>query len=418
MISYNISGYIFIDRRLLYKFIKICYICRIICKLMRFLHSRYILTTLFLVLFSLVGSAKDFVVVIDPGHGGKDYGAIGRKTNEKTINLNVALRLGEQISKKFDDVKVVYTRKTDKFISLSERASIANKMNGDLFISIHVNSVDRRNKRRNVIHGAATYTLGLHRSDENLDVAIRENAVIELEDDYTAKYQGFDPNSTESYIIFELSQNKHMEQSVNFASHVQNHFAEVGRKNNGVRQAGFWVLAKTSMPAVLIELDFICNPTQEKYLMSKSGVNELADAIFNAFVEYKEANDYYNKSLEGKCSEKKTHSKPDADINKLDYELKSEVKNVDNTVKNVTPKENEIVYKIQILTSGKKLSLRSNLFRKLDREKIENYYDKGLYKYTYFSTTDRDKALTQLKSVRKLYPEAFIVEFKNGKRIK
>ena len=375
---------------------------------MRFLYCRYILTTLFLVLFSFLGSAKEFVVVIDPGHGGKDYGAIGRKTNEKTINLNVALRLGERISKKFDDVKVVYTRKTDKFISLQERASIANKMNGDLFISIHVNSIDKRSKRRNVVHGAATYTLGLHRSDENLDVAIRENAVIELEDDYTAKYQGFDPNSTESYIIFELSQNKHMEQSVNFASHVQDHFAKVGRKNNGVRQAGFWVLAKTSMPAVLIELDFICNPTQEKYLMSKSGVNQLGDAIFDAFVEYKEANDYYNQSLEGKLAESKKNSKRES-------EVKEEKK---EPVKKAAPKADEIVYKIQILTSGKKLSLRSNLFRKLDRDKIENYYDKGLYKYTYMSTTNKDKASKELKSVRKLYPEAFIVEFKNGKRIK
>ena len=183
-----------------------------------------ILLTLSFVFSPIAAFPKDFVVVIDPGHGGKDVGAVGVKANEKTINLGVALKLGDMIEEEYGDVKVVYTRDDDTFISLQDRAEIANKAHGDLFISIHTNSVDRRSKNRKTVHGAATYTLGLHRSDENLEVAKRENSVIELEDDYTAKYQGFDPNSTESYIIFELNQNKHLEQRVVFASYVQSQF--------------------------------------------------------------------------------------------------------------------------------------------------------------------------------------------------
>lgn len=191
-------------------------------------------------------SAKDFVVVIDAGHGGHDYGAIGTKTNEKSINLGVALKLGDMIKKAHKDVKVVYTRDGDYFRELQERANIANKANADLFISIHTNSVDKRNRNRTTINGAATYTLGLHKSAANLEVAKRENSVIMLEDDYSERYSGFDPNSAESYIIFEMCQNKHLDQSIDFAGKVQKEMARTaGRKNNGVRQAGFLVLART-----------------------------------------------------------------------------------------------------------------------------------------------------------------------------
>jgi len=237
---------------------------------------------------ALLLPAKDFVVVIDAGHGGHDFGAIGKKTNEKSINLGVALKLGDLIKKNMDDVKVVYTRDGDYFKELQERAEIANKAHGDLFISIHTNSVDKKNKRRTTIKGAATYTLGLHRSAENLAVAKRENSVMMLEDDFSTTYCGFDPNSTESYIIFELSQNQHMEQSIDFASKVQAEMVTTaGRQDNGVRQAGFWVLAKTGMPAVLIELEFICNPTSEAFLASENGQTKFAKSIFNAFKSYK-----------------------------------------------------------------------------------------------------------------------------------
>ena len=366
-----------------------------------------ILMTLFIAITCTgYGLAKDFVVVIDPGHGGKDVGAVGNKAKEKDINLGVALKLGDLIDSEYDDIEVVYTRDDDTFISLQERAEIANKAHGDLFISIHTNSVDRRSKNRKTVHGAATYTLGLHRSDENLAVAKRENSVIELEDDYSVKYQGFDPNSTESYIIFELSQNKHLEQSVDFASLVQNHFGKAGRKDNGVRQAGFWVLAKTSMPAVLIELDFICNPTQEKYLSSSSGQKELANAIFDAFREYKAASDYYSLGNGGKMKDDKSHKHKVKDTVR-----KKKVKKDDNSYSG-------IIYKIQFLTSSKKLSGKRAFFKKLDSRKIDSYKENGIYKYTYGATSDKKEAAIILKEVRKKHPEAFIVEFKDGKRIK
>lgn len=348
-------------------------------------------------------SGRDFVVVIDPGHGGKDVGAVGKKAREKDINLGVALKFGDLIRENFDDVKIVYTRDDDTFISLQGRADIANKAHGDLFISIHTNSVDRRSKNRLTVYGAATYTLGLHRSEENLEVAKRENSVIVLEDDYTARYCGFDPNSTESYIVFELSQNKHMEQSVQFASMVQSCFSEVGRKDNGVRQAGFWVLAATGMPAVLVELDFICNPTQEKYLSSDSGQKELAGSIYDAFVQYKSANDFYSKSVSVKGTEKK--SKKTVTVKENKDSEKVEKKNDDT-----------LIYKVQFLTSSKKLPKNSSHFKGL--KDCDYYYENGLYKYTYGATDNKSKAQKELRKVREKFKEAFIVEFKNDKRVK
>jgi len=231
--------------------------------------------------------AQAFTLVIDPGHGGKDFGATGRITNEKSINLKVSKKLGDLIAKNMPEVKTVFTRSTDKFISLQERAKIANRENGDLFISIHVNSVAKRNRNRSTINGASVYTLGLHKSADNLEVAKRENSVMVLEDDYHERYEGFNPESAESYIIFELSQNKHFEQSLKLADEIQTELTETaGRGDRGVRQAGFWVLWSTSMPSVLIELDFICNPTQEKFMASEQGQNKMAQAIYNAISRY------------------------------------------------------------------------------------------------------------------------------------
>lgn len=199
------------------------------------------LTTLLLlatVVFS--SAARDFVLVIDPGHGGKDFGAIGKITNEKTINLKVAKLVGEKIKEMYDDVKIVYTRDDDSFVSLRDRAKIANEAAGDLFISIHVNSVAKKNRNRTNIQGASVYTLGLHKSADNLEVAKRENAVMVMEDDYNASYEGFNPDSSESYIIFELSQNQHLEQSVRLAGEIQDQLVTTAnRADKGVRQAGF-----------------------------------------------------------------------------------------------------------------------------------------------------------------------------------
>lgn len=225
--------------------------------------STYIRLTLclFCILSALIASARDFVITLDAGHGGHDYGALGKTTNEKTITLSVVKQLGKLIEKNLSDVKVVYTRDTDVFIPLAERAEISNHAGSDLFMSVHINSVDKRNRNRTSIEGCQVYTLGLHKTDENLEVAKRENSVMELEDDHTAKYAGFDPNSLESDIIFELSQSKRLDQSIEFADEIHRQLVNIsGRAPKGVRQAGFWVLWATSAPAVLVELDFICNP--------------------------------------------------------------------------------------------------------------------------------------------------------------
>jgi N-acetylmuramoyl-L-alanine amidase len=251
---------------------------------------KYFVSILFLLLFAGVSKASsnnDFVVVIDAGHGGKDAGCIGNITNEKTITLDVAKRLAEKIKNGCSDTKVVLTRDNDYFLTLQQRADVANKAHGDLFISIHVNSVDKSSKNRTTVSGTSVYAVGADKERNTLNVAMRENSVIELEDNYNTVYRGFDPNSAESYIIFELSNNLHLNQSLNFASMAQKQMvATAGRVDKGVKQAGFWVLWATSMPAVLVELDFICNPTQEAFLNSSEGRDKCATALFNAFKQY------------------------------------------------------------------------------------------------------------------------------------
>ncbi|MDE7402247.1 MAG: N-acetylmuramoyl-L-alanine amidase [Muribaculaceae bacterium] len=230
---------------------------------------------------------KQFTVVIDPGHGGHDYGAVDNNANEKDINLGVAKKLNSLLEKKMKGVKAVLTRSDDTFISLQERANIANRSKGDLFISIHTNSVDKNNPNRKTVAGANVYALGPQKDSNNLRVAQRENSVIELESDYKQKYSGFDPNKDESYIIFEMAQKKNLGKSLRFADFAQKELVKTaGRKDRGVKQAGFWVLWATSMPAVLVELDFICNPESAAYLTSDRGQQEMAQSIFNAIEHY------------------------------------------------------------------------------------------------------------------------------------
>lgn len=229
-------------------------------------------------------TALPFTLVIDAGHGGKDPGAQSRKAKEKNINLAVALAFGKLVEQNCPDVKVVYTRKTDVFVELNERANIANRAKADLFVSIHTNSTAAKVGPR----GAETYTLGMHRAADNLAVAKRENSVITLENDYEEKYEGFDPNSSESYIIFELMQDRNMASSVKLAGLIQKQFRNhAGRVDKGVHQAGFLVLRATSMPSVLVELGYINNPSEATYLTSSAGVSALAKSIYNAFVAYK-----------------------------------------------------------------------------------------------------------------------------------
>lgn len=235
-------------------------------------------------------SSNDFTVVIDAGHGGHDHGAVDNGAKEKDINLGVATQLASMIRKKMKDVRVVMTRDDDTFISLQERANIANRNHGNLFISIHTNSVDKSNPNRKSVKGTSVYALGLHKDQKNLKVAQRENAVIELEKNYEQKYSGFDPSRDESYIIFEMAQKKNLGQSLKFANEAQKQLVKTaGRADRGVKQAGFWVLWATSMPAVLVELDFICNPDQATYLNSESGQKELATALYNALDTYVDA---------------------------------------------------------------------------------------------------------------------------------
>lgn len=239
---------------------------------------------------SVPASAKEedkIVIVLDPGHGGKDFGACENGANEKDINLAVAKRLQAEIEKELRDVKVVMTRSTDKYLTLQERADIANSAKGDLFMSIHVNSVDRKSPGRANVQGSSVYVLGLHRDQDNMKVAMRENAVIELESDYKEKYSGFDPSKDESYIIFEMAQKRNLGESIRVASDAQNGLiSTAGRANRGVRQAGFWVLWATSMPAVLVELDFICNPTSVEFMRSEEGERKLADSLFNSISNF------------------------------------------------------------------------------------------------------------------------------------
>lgn len=231
--------------------------------------------------------AHPFTLVLDAGHGGKDPGALGRgKGREKNINLAVTLAVGKLLEQNLKDVKVVYTRKTDVFVELDERAAIANRAKADLFVSIHTNAIAGTKP----LTGSETYTLGMHRAADNLAVAKRENSVISLEKDYQTRYEGFDPKSAESYIIFEFIQDKNMEKSVRLATLVQDQFRSAGRPDKGVHQAGFLVLRATSMPSCLIELGYVTTASEETYLTSDRGVSQLANAIYKAIKKYKETN--------------------------------------------------------------------------------------------------------------------------------
>ncbi len=254
--------------------------------------SKKAVLTILLILINLsVIAGNRFKLVIDAGHGGHDTGAQGACSMEKDINLRVALAFGQYVEQNCKDVDVIYTRKTDVFIPLKTRASIANKNNADLFVSVHTNALP--NGR--IAHGFEVYTLGMHRAKDNLDVAMRENSVIEEEDNYKQTYQGFDPKSSESYIMFEFMQSANMQRSVELAKMIENSVCSTADRNNmGVHQAGFLVLRETSMPSCLIELGFITTPDEEEFLDSDAGVDKMANGIYKAFVEYK--NKYHNRT--------------------------------------------------------------------------------------------------------------------------
>lgn len=334
---------------------------------------------------------RKFTVVIDPGHGGKDPGAVGSSSKEKDIVLSVGLKLGKLIESNYPDVKVIYTRVNDRFVELNKRAEIANKAHADLFISLHCNALDRR---RISPQGVETFVLGLHRSKDNLDVAKAENSVIMYEEDYTVKYEGFNPNEPESYIIFEFMANEFLDRSVYFATMVQNQLVTGSKRiNRNVRQAGFLVLREVAMPSVLVELGYISNKEEEKYLRSDGGQTSLAASIYNGFREYKREYDkksyvFHNGGIQsGQSSENRTAS---------------------------VGKGKE--YKVQFFTSPKKYENGASVFKGLNP--VDYYTDGKTYKYTYGSTTNPGESRELLKKVRKNFKDAFIIEFENGVRVK
>lgn len=385
-----------------------------------------LLCSLWLVLpsFCQPVEAKDFVVVIDPGHGGHDPGAIGKRGKEKNINLNVALKVGKLIQNNCNDVKLIYTRKTDVFIPLDRRAQIANNAKADLFISIHTNSV----ARSRTVRGAETYTLGLHRTEENLEVAKKENAVILIEDNYEQRYAGFNPNSSESYIIFEFLQDKNMEKSVKLATLIQKQFKSTARRiDKGVHQAGFLVLRATSMPSVLVELGYISTPDEEQYLLSDAGTTALANSIYQAFLNYKREHDApSSRSRVRQENLPEPESKPEEPIADrptgepdTPAEPVKSVKSSPSTPKKTsgaqTKTSNKPVFKIQILISDKMLPKGSKQLKGLSP--VSYYREKGLYKYTYGESTDYNKVLRTKRNITAKFKDAFIIAFKNGEKM-
>ena len=354
--------------------------------------------SLFLIPFLLMGFVhvalaqrkQTFTVVIDAGHGGKDPGALGSMSKEKDIALSVAKKLGEKINSTHSDVKVIYTRTTDKFIALDERPKIANKANAQLFISLHCNALDRR---KTSPQGVETYILGLHRSQDNLEVAKRENSVIVYEDNYETKYQGFNPKEPESYIIFEFMSNKFLEQSLSFASLTQHELINgAKRTNRNVRQAGFLVLRETGMPSVLIELGYITNRDEERYLNSAQGQNTLANSVLKAFTKYKTEFDKRN----GYVASSENNVKANSDTESI--------------------MDSPIEYKVQFMTGSKLLNANARSFKGLTP--VEYYKDGNVYKYTHGSSTNEKEILLILNKVKPKFKDAFIVEFQNGVRIK
>lgn len=379
--------------------------------------------------------AKDFVLVIDAGHGGHDPGAIGRFSKEKNINLNVALKLGRLIQENCNDVKVVYTRNKDIFIPLDRRAEIANDSKADLFISIHTNALANNRTTK----GASTWTLGLAKSDANLEVAKRENSVILYENDYKTRYAGFNPNSAESYIIFEFMQDQYMEQSVHLASLVQREFRSTcNRIDRGVHQAGFLVLKASAMPSILVELGFISTPEEEQYLNTDIGSSNLAKGIFRAFLNYKREQEM---RLTGKSrtvipsidliAPEKEIAKAQQDTEMIanqtpvtsdssslkggnTNELKETVNEVPITVESATIDEGP-TFKIQILTSSRPLSKNDKQFKGL--KGVGYYKEGGVYKYTYEESPDYNKVLRSKRDITSLFKDAFIIAFKNGEKM-
>ena len=373
---------------------------------------------------------KRFTLVIDPGHGGHDAGARGAISMEKNINLTVALRFGKYVEQNMPEVRVIYTRKQDVFIPLHERANIANRANADLFISVHTNALPAGK----VARGFETYTLGMHRAKDNLDVAMRENSVISMEKGFEQTYEGFDPKSSESYIIFEFIQGKNMERSVELARMIQRSVCDSGcRPDKGVHQAGFLVLRETSMPSCLIELGFITTPDEERLLNDNAKVDDIAKGIYEAFAKYKNkydrsvsapyraANrqestlpkivpDSYKEEAENRRVKKqepvrKTRAAKTDDSDRKADTLASQSRNA--------PKDAP-VFKLQIFVGNRNLRKGDAHFK--GETEFDSFQEGNLVKYTLGASTNYNEIYRLRKEKMEKFPEAFIIAFKNGEK--
>ena len=373
---------------------------------------------------------KRFTLVIDPGHGGHDAGARGVISMEKNINLTVALRFGKYVEQNMPEVRVIYTRKQDVFIPLHERANIANRANADLFISVHTNALPAGK----VARGFETYTLGMHRAKDNLDVAMRENSVISMEKGFEQTYEGFDPKSSESYIIFEFIQGKNMERSVELARMIQRSVCDSGcRPDKGVHQAGFLVLRETSMPSCLIELGFITTPDEERLLNDNAKVDDIAKGIYEAFAKYKNkydrsvsvpyraANrqestlpkivpDSYKEEAENRRVKKQEPVRRTRAAKTDDSDRKADT--VASQSRNA-PKDAP-VFKLQIFVGNRNLRKGDAHFK--GETEFDSFQEGNLVKYTLGASTNYNEIYRLRKEKMEKFPEAFIIAFKNGEK--
>ena len=332
---------------------------------------------------------KPYTLVLDAGHGGKDPGAVGKFSREKDLNLKLVLAVGKQINEQYPDVNVVYTRSTDVFIPLQKRADIANKANADLFISIHTNSAEKKEPR-----GVETFILGTDRMEANLDVAMRENAVMKLESDYQTTYQGFDPNSIDSYIMFELMQNSYMDQSLRMAEQVQQRFVgHLNRADRGVRQAAFWVLLKTACPSILFEMGFISNPEEERFMNEPASIARMANALVNAFGAYTHKQAVRKEALA-------------IDTTAQAVDMQKHGNDTDSTRNRVVPKT---YYAVQICASKTPLAANDP---KLQNQPCDTIHAGEWIKYYTAADTDREQVAAKLPALKVLFPDCWIISFK------
>ena len=405
-------------------------------------HTRLMINRLFVILalfaacfISVRGADRKFVLVIDAGHGGRDAGALGKYSKEKNINLNVALAFGKYVERNNPDVKVVYTRKTDVFVPLYERAEIANRNKADLFISIHTNALERGR----VARGFETYTLGDGRSNAtktNLEVAKRENSVILLEENYEQHYVGYDPNSPESNIMFEFVQDRNLTKSIEFAKMLQKNVCRAAsRPDKGVHQSNLAVLRLTSMPACLVELGFITTADEEALLNDRNRLDQMAVGIYNAFVEYKNKN-YNGISVPYRTDSPmlpETPAQEPANTAETQDDASARQQPEQRTVAETTPQQHEQqtvapqpepqpaasadgrpVFKIQILVSS--LNLKDGDAHLKGLTGCERYEENGMQKYTYGASENYNEIYRLRKQILDKFPEAFIIAFKDGRK--